>query len=264
MLKQRFLTAAIVLLLFIAATWFGEYWFTLFIAVVAVLSGLEFYRMARYAESQPITYLGIAWIALFVLSPHCPNTIAAPLLITAAIVVSLSWLLFRLPRKQAFNNWAWTMAGIFYVGWMLSYWIYLRGLESGVEWVLYTMLVVAANDTGAFFIGRAWGRHFLVSAISPSKTWEGAIGGLLAAVIGSLILGLSFSLPINYWHMIVLGCVISLSAQLGDLVESLLKRNAGSKDSGKLMPGHGGMLDRADSAIFTGVIVYYYVIFFIL
>jgi phosphatidate cytidylyltransferase len=100
----------------------------------------------------------------------------------------------------------------------------------------------------------------MAPSVSPKKTWEGAIGGLLGSIIVSIILGIVFSLPLNYWQLALLGCVISILAQLGDLVESLLKRNTNVKDSGNLVPGHGGILDRIDSFIFTGILVYYCVI----
>lgn len=257
MLRQRLFTAIIGLPLLIAAIWFGKPWFTLLIAAVAIVGSLEFYRMASQSRIQPLTYLGTAWVLLLVLSPHCPYAGTTPFLITSAIVISLIWLLFRSPREQAFNNWAWTIAGILYVGWMLSYWVHLRNLEAGKAWVFWAILTTLASDTCAFFVGRAWGKHPLAPALSPGKTWEGAIGGLLASVIVSPILGMIFSLPFNYWQAALLGGVISIFAQLGDLVESLLKRNTGAKDSGSLLPGHGGILDRMDSHIFTGVIAYY-------
>jgi phosphatidate cytidylyltransferase len=260
MLRYRILTAVVGLPLLIAIIWFGEPWFTLLIAVMATLGTWEFYRMASQLKIQPITYLGMAWVLLIVLSPHCPHAATMPFLITSAIVVSLIWLLFRSPRERAFTNWAWTMAGILYIGWMLSYWVELRSLEAGKELVFWAMFTTFASDTSAFFIGKAWGKHALAPSISSGKTWEGAIGGLLVSIIASLILRTIFPLPFSYWQIALLGCIISLFAQLGDLTESLLKRNTGVKDAGKLIPGHGGILDRIDSLIFTGVIVYYCVV----
>jgi len=257
MLRHRILTAVVGLPLLIAIIWFGEPWFTILIATMAAIGSWEFYLMASQSKIQPITYFGMAWVLLLVLSPHCPYAVTTPFLITSAIVISLIWLLFRSPREQAFNNWAWTMAGILYIGWMLSHWIELRSLEAGKELVFWAMFTTFASDTSAFFIGRARGKHALAPSISPGKTWEGAIGGLLASIIASLILGIIFSLPFNYWQAALLGCIISIFAQFGDLVESLLKRNLGAKDAGRLIPGHGGILDRIDSLIFTGVIVYY-------
>jgi len=215
--------------------------------------------MAGGSKVQPITYFGIAWVLLLIASPHCPYPATLPFLITLAIIVSLIWLLFRRPRDQAFTNWAWTMAGILYIGWMFSYWVDLRSLEDGRELVFLAMFTTFASDTSAFFIGRTWGKHTLAPAISLGKTWEGAVGGLLSSIVVALILGVIFTLPFSYWQIALVGFIISVFAQLGDLVESLLKRNTGVKDAGKLIPGHGGILDRVDSLIFTGVIVYYLV-----
>jgi phosphatidate cytidylyltransferase len=259
MLRHRILTAVVGLPLLIVIIWFGEPWFTILIAAMSALASWEFYRMAGGLKVQPITYFGIAWVLLLILSPHCPYPPTLPFLITSAIVVSLIWLLFRRPRDQAFTNWAWTMAGILYIGWMLRYWVQLRGLEAGRELVFLAMFITFANDTSAFFIGRTWGKHALAPAISSGKTWEGAIGGLLSSIVTSLIISVIFTLPFSYWQIALVGFIIGVFAQLGDLTESLLKRNTGVKDAGKLIPGHGGILDRLDSLIFTGVIVYYFV-----
>ncbi|HIE17872.1 MAG TPA: phosphatidate cytidylyltransferase [Dehalococcoidia bacterium] len=260
MLKQRIITAVIGLPLLVGIIWLGKPFFTLLIASMAVIGSFEFYRMAGYLKVQPLAYLGIASVLFIILAPHCPHPTATPLLITSVIVISLVWLLFKTPREQAFNNWAWTVAGMLYIGWMLSHWVSLRDLVYGRELVLWAMFTTFASDTSAFFCGRTWGKHSLMPAISPGKTWEGALGGLLTSIVASLLLGILFSLPFNYWQIILLGILISIFAQLGDLVESLLKRNTGAKDSSKLLPGHGGLLDRLDSLIFTGVVVYYCVI----
>ena len=134
----------------------------------------------------------------------------------------------------------------------------LRGLDDGRNWVFLALATTFASDTTAFFVGRALGRHKLAPAISPGKTWEGAIAGVIAAIIVSLFF--TRLLPISYVQALTLGLLVSIFGQLGDLVESLLKRNMGVKDSGKLFPGHGGALDRLDSVVFASVVVYYYVI----
>jgi phosphatidate cytidylyltransferase len=184
-----------------------------------------------------------------------------------AVIISLAWMLVHLPREMAFQNWAWTVAGVLYIGWMLSYWLNLNTLIDGRNWVYLALFTTFANDTGAYFIGRKWGKRKLASTISPGKTWEGAIGGLLSAIAGAvavfLLLNLLSPFPLLYWQVILLGCLISVFAQLGDMTESLLKRNLEAKDAGKLLPGHGGALDRLDSLIFVGPIVYYYVIWVI-
>jgi len=168
-------------------------------------------------------------------------------------------------RERLVVDWGWTMAGILYMGWMLGHYVTLRELDHGRELVLLVLFSTFACDTAAFLVGRSWGRHLMAPVISPKKTWEGAVGGFIAAIAAALalrsLLNLGdWELPLNYVQVIALGCLIGLFAQLGDLLESLIKRRAGAKDSGRLMPGHGGILDRVDSLVFTGAIVYYYLI----
>jgi len=266
MLKQRIFTAAVGVPLIILAVWFGDPWFSLLIAAVVLLGTFEFYHTSTdLTKRHPLTYFGLSWALVLALSPHYANIL--PIVMTAAVVISLVWLLRLSPQKKAFYDWAWLVAGVLYVGWMLSYWVNLRILEDGKGWVYLALLTTFANDTGAFFVGRAWGKRKLASAISPGKTWEGALGGFVSAIIVAVAISkipvlFSHSL-LGYWQVILLGCLISLFAQLGDLVESLLKRNMGVKESGKLLPGHGGILDRFDSLIFVGAMVYYYVIWIV-
>jgi phosphatidate cytidylyltransferase len=269
MLKHRVITAAVGVPLIILAIWFGDPWITIFVAAAALAGSYEFYHMANFDRREPLLYLGLLWTLALVLSPHYRNPDLLPTVITAAILVSLACLLVRPSREKAFHQWAWTIAGALYVGWMLSYWLNLRGLEDGRNWVYLAMLTAFANDTTAYFVGRARGRHKLAPAISPAKTREGAIGGLAGAVIAAVVIAMVLKLisaelgapfSFRYWQIIVMGLLVGLVAQLGDLVESLLKRQTGVKESGNLLPGHGGVLDRFDSLIFVGAVVYYYVI----
>jgi len=209
-----------------------------------------------------LTYFGLVWTLLFILSPHFDYDFIIPLLLTSAMVLSLLWLVLRPQKEGAFIGWAWTIAGILYVGWLLSYLVTLR-LEAGRNWVFFALFTTFGSDTVAFFVGRALGRHRLAPRISPNKTWEGAIAGVFGAIIVSLlfILPTPLSLPLSYGQAVLLGLLVSIFGQFGDLVESLLKRSTGVKESGKLMPGHGGVLDRMDSIVFAGIVVYYYFLF---
>jgi len=271
MLKYRVITGAVGVPLVILAIWFGDPWpwFTLLIAAAALAGTYEFYKMANFDRREPLLYLGSLCSLALVLSPHYKSPDVLPVVITATILISLICLLCRPLKEGAFRNWAWTIVGALYVGWMLSHWLSLRGLEDGRNWVYLAILTTFANDTGAYFIGRARGKHKLASTISPSKTWEGAIGGLVCAILGAVVIAtvinlISFKLGppfvFEYWQIVILGFLVGLFAQLGDLIESLLKRNRGVKESGNLLPGHGGILDRFDSLIFVGAVVYYYVI----
>ena len=185
------------------------------------------------------------------------------LIITGPLVVSLILLLPVDGRRRTFVDWAWVTAGALYVGWLLGLWDGLYLLPSGKSLVLFAMLTTFAYDTGAFFIGRAFGRHKLAPSTSAGKTCEGVAGGIASALVVAFIMrsvsihaGGSFPLS----PALVLGAsvLIAAAAQTGDLVESAMKRSAGVKDTGTLLPGHGGMLDRVDSLLFTGAALYYY------
>ncbi len=277
MLRKRVITALWAIPLAVTVVWFDKPlpWFTLFITIWGILAILEFYRLVASTKVVPLTGFGLIWTVLLILSrepdllsilePRFNLNRLTPLLLTSAVMLSLIWLLLRAPGKRSFAGWAWTMAGILFVGWLLSYLIALRGLEDGRNWVFMALFTTFASDTAAFFIGRALGRHHLAPNISPGKTWEGAIGGVIGAIIISLFFILPTPLKLNlaWWQAIVLGLLVSIFGQLGDLVESLFKRNMEVKDSGKLFPGHGGILDRMDSIVFAGVVVYYYVVWVI-
>ena len=278
MLKKRVITALCGIPLLVAAIWFDKPlpWFTILLAIWGVLAAFEFYRLVATAKMSPLTYFGLIWTLLFILSrdsdllsilePYFDLNLLMPLLLTSAVVLSLIWLLLRRQREGAFTGWVWTIAGIIYIGWLLSHLVALRSLDGGRNWVFFALLATFASDTTAFFVGRAWGKHHLAPKISPGKTWEGAVAGIFGAIIVSLlfILPTPLNLPLNYGQAILLGLAVSVFGQLGDLVESLLKRNMGVKDSSKLIPGHGGFLDRLDSIVFAGIVVYYYVVWAIL
>jgi len=262
MLKKRVITALCIIPLLITAVWFDQPlpWFTIFVAIWGLLAVLEFYKLTNTSKVPPLTYFGLIWTLLFILSPHFDCDLAIPLLLTSAIVLSLIWLLWQPQKDGAFIGWAWTIAGILYIGWLLSYFVALRGLDNGRDWVFLALFTTFGSDTTAFFVGRALGKHHLAPRISPGKTWEGAIAGVFGSIIVSLILVNLFGLPLSYGWTILLGLLVSIFGQLGDLVESLLKRNMGVKDSGRLISGHGGFLDRIDSVVFAVIVVYYYVL----
>jgi phosphatidate cytidylyltransferase len=269
MLKKRFSTALWGIPLLAAAVWFDEPlpWLTILVALWGMLAVIEFYRLGEKAKLAPLTLFGLLWTLLFIISPQIDSRyLTPPILVTSGVVLSLVWLLVRPKREGAFLDWAWTLGGILYIGWLLSYFVGLRGLEDGRNWVLLALAVTFASDTAAYFTGKALGRHKLAPTISPGKSWEGTIGGFIGAIIIALLFTLStpLQLPIGYGQAVLLGFLISLFGQLGDLVESLLKRNTGVKDSGSWLAGHGGFLDRIDSVVFAGVVVYYYVVWVVL
>jgi len=281
MLRNRILTTLVGLPILILAVWFDQpvHWFTIFIVLCGIIGAGEFYRMVAKARVSPYIFFGIVWSLLFIISadstisdiisPYLAPVKTPIFLLVLAVILPLIWGLRRGSNKYSTDRWAWTMAGILYVGGLLSLLISLRCMEDGRNWVLFTLLTSFASDTTAFFMGRKWGRRKLAPSISPGKTWEGAIAGVLGAIIISLLFvpeqfgSLSNPLllsPLSYYSAVLLGLATSVFGQVGDLVESMIKRNMNAKDSGWLLPGHGGILDRMDSIAFAGIVVYYFVL----
>ncbi len=272
MLKKRLATALFGLPILSLFIWLGEPYFTILASICGLLATFEFYRMVGRVRVAPLTVFGLLWVVLLIISPHLKSDIALSSLLSSAVIGPLIWLLIPRGTKSFFDRWVWTLAGIVYIGLLLSYLVALRsGYEplsvshiEGRNWVLYAIFTTFGSDTAAFFTGPILGKHRLAPSISPGKSREGAIGGLLGAVLVSLIFTLptELILPLSYWQAVLLGILVSFFAQFGDLAASLCKRNMEVKDASSLLPGHGGFLDRMDSLLFTGVIVYYYVLVF--
>ena len=259
-LEQRVLTAVFAAPLLFALIWLGEPWFSMLVAAVAFLGLNEFYSLVAYRWERPFFFLGTLGAALLLLNALFGGT--DTLAIVAAIVITLSLIVFPLRRRwrEDIVPWAWTIAGVFLLGWTLSYFILLREVENGREWVVLTIFSVFAADTCAYFVGRAIGRHRLAPRVSPNKTWEGALGGLAGALLAASLIAYSLDIPTGLGQVLGLGALIAVVSLLGDLSESFLKRHVGAKEAGWLIPGHGGVLDRLDSVVFTIVAVYYYIL----
>ena len=250
--------------LVIIAIWFDEPlpWFTLLALICGLLAVFEFYKITGVIRAIPLTVFGLIWTLLFIIEPHWNYDNSIPVLLASAVVISL---ILRVPVRSikfSLRDWTWSMTGIVYVGLLIGILVTLR-INAGREWLYLVIFCTFGSDTFAYFVGRAIGRHKLAPGISPGKTWEGAIGGLCGSVIVGLLFTLStpVQLMVGYGEAIILGLLISICGQIGDLAESKLKRHRGVKESGIFMPGHGGLLDRLDSILFAGLAVYlYYVI----
>ena len=245
--------------------------FTALTAIAAALAAWELCVMSRGWNDRPISLLSAAAAAGLVLSSLLAiavdakvETILTTLLQSVTLLgaaVSLAWFLRRGPAGDAVSSvWTATAAPAMFAGGLLYHAPLLRAAEYGREWVLLLLLATFACDTGAYFVGKAIGRTPLAPNISPSKTREGAAGGLVAAVVACVALDAALGLPAVWWQATLLGVAFGVVGQLGDLAESRIKRIAGVKNSGRLMPGHGGVLDRLDSLMFNLVVLYYFVL----
>lgn len=260
MVAKRIITGVLIALIAGLAIWAGDPWFTTAVCLVAAIATLEFYKIVRNEHVQPLTYFGLVMSVLMVLNSHSSHTFTLPLLLVIATIVPLIWLVFIPNNDNAFISWGWTLAGIFYIGWLLSFYVLIRSLEHGIWWTFVVLASTALCDVFAYTVGSLFGRHPVNPSISPGKTWEGCAGGMAASIIVVVSLSIWFNLPLQYWQMLIAGMVIGTFSVLGDMVESLLKRNVKTKDTGNLLPGHGGMLDRIDSHLLIAPLAYYLII----
>ena len=270
MIVKRIVTGLVLAVIVVVLICLGGLPFTAALCIIAILASLEFYRIVKSQGLQPLSWLGIAFSILLIANAYIqqynlsflpyPRDFALPLLLTLMTLVPLIWLLFRTGKDNAFINWGWTIAGILYTGWLLSFYIQIRFMENGLGWIFLVVACTAMCDVGAYVVGSNLGKHAMASSVSPGKTWEGSAGGLATSIIIAVILAIAFKLPLYYWQMAAAGLIIGVFAQLGDLVESLLKRNMHAKDAGNLLPGHGGILDRIDSHLLIAPVAYYLIV----
>ena len=260
----------------------GGWYFTLAIALLTYLALLEFFRMAEFTGIKPATKTTLFSCLIIIISTYLEavglldKEISNSILPISSVVIC-TWLLLQ-PKSGTISDIAASIFGLFYLGFLPSYWIKLRALEwgeiisssglstikhlsnsAGLYITLTSCFLIVASDIGSYFVGKSFGKRSL-SPISPSKTIEGLIGGISC----SILLAIVFALLLNLWNPFLLGILygisISLMALVGDLIESMMKRDAKIKDSGTFLPGHGGILDRIDSYIFTPSVIYYIIL----
>jgi len=255
--RSRVLVAVLLVPSILLITRVGGILFTSVVCIAALLAAWEFFRLVEKGGFKPVAPMGFILTVLLILNAFLPHLNILYPGLTAWLIATTIWQLFRrTPSPVA--DWAITLVGGFYIGWLISHFISLRSLPRGYIWVMLTFLITWAGDSGAYFVGLKWGKRPLWPRLSPKKTWEGTIGGWLSGIFAALILGTICKVPLH--HSLALGILVATFTPFGDLAISMIKRQFGVKDSGSLFPGHGGMLDRIDSLLFAVVSVYYYVV----
>jgi len=261
-LLVRILSAFVILALVIGAIYAGTYGAYALVALLGGLALWEFRGLSDGMGSRAPSWLLFPLGAFFAYSGTVLKAVDVNLVLSLALVGGLAAFLFVPGRRQGLGRWAMGLAGALYIGMPFNYYLVLYSSQPhGMVWALFIIFAVVANDAAALLVGSRIGRHPFFPAISPRKTVEGAIAGVIGAVIVMLV-GVSAIIGLAPLHAIALGVLVGVSAQLGDLVESQMKRIAEVKDSSNLIPGHGGVLDRLDSILFPPILVYFYVTMF--
>ncbi len=289
-LQTRLLTASILVPWVLYAIAQGGLWVLGTVVLVTLLAQREFYGLIEDKGAHPIMGFGLAAGAALPVVAYLGNEYHATVLMTVTLLVVMILQLGRRQISEALASISGTFFGIFYVGWLLSHAVVLREFhrvmvtrygaddvsgmgiapESGAFLLTFTLAVVVWSDAGAYFAGRAYGKRKLAPRISPAKSVEGAIGG----VIGGTLCGLIFKGIFEIWWpslsallgwvaVVIFGVILSAAAIVGDLVESLLKRDAQVKDAGAVLPGMGGVLDRIDSPLLAIPVMYYLMLFYV-
>ncbi len=260
-LLLRVLTASIALPILFAVIWFGDPFLSIAVAAIVVAGALEFYNLLSMRWRSSATLIGLLLSALFLVGAAFFDQVVNPVLAAASVALCLGILYLKQRQQLSFvGPVMWGGLGAFLIAWPLCHFILLRDLPEGRYWVFYTLVTVFAADAGAYFVGKAVGRHKLAPRISPNKTMEGAGGAVAAAAVLGTLAHHLMDLPGALAPIALLSAVAALVSMAGDLAESYLKRRVGAKESGKLLPGHGGVLDRLDSVVFTVPLVYYCVL----
>jgi phosphatidate cytidylyltransferase len=261
-LMVRILSAFVILAVVIGAIYSGTYGAYALAALLGGLALWEFRGLSEGMGSRAPSWLLFPLGAFFIYSGTVLKQVDVNLVLSLALVGGLAAFLFVPGRRQGLGRWAMGLAGALYIGMPFNYYLVLYASKPhGMVWALFIIFAIVANDALALLVGSRIGRHPFFPAISPRKTVEGAVAGVIGSVV-VMFVGVSAIIGLPPLHAIALGVLVGVSAQLGDLVESQMKRIAEVKDSSNLIPGHGGVLDRLDSILFPPILVYFYVTLF--
>ena len=266
MFLQRVIVAVLLLPLGLAALFSGEIPFavlTLIVAEIAVFEYIRLFRIGGYQLAEGLIYVGVGCIFAANLFFGIELGIFGFILFSLFIVAWHLWR-FQNGRERTLQDMPVSLTGIFLLGFLAGYFVALRRLPGGEWWVLILLFTVILADVGGYMFGSWFGKHLIAPAISPKKTWEGYIAGIIVSVGGSSLLLMLYRLwgfpvyeGINTGNVVFIASIMSVFSILGDLLISLIKRNFGEKDTGRLLPGHGGMLDRIDNWIWAVALGYY-------
>jgi phosphatidate cytidylyltransferase len=265
MLRTRVLSAIVLIPLVAGVTYAGGWILAGVLLVVAVRAAYELFQLLESAGYRPLLPATALIIAALLVVARFPEASLLGLVLAASVVGTLIWQLLRPPVGHPTQSWALTLGAALWLGWLISHFVLLRDLSSpfglgiGTRWLVLMFLVTWINDSAAYFVGKAIGRHPCAPYLSPKKTWEGTAGGWIGGLIATMLLGY-WLVDLPWIHGLILGALVATIAPFGDLAKSMIKRQMGVKDFSALIPGHGGMFDRIDSLLFVAPVIYYYAV----
>ena len=257
---KRWVTALIAGPLVVLLIIFGSsLLFTVFIALLIILSSIEYSRMSFGPAARSECVEGILLSLLIVAAAATEPGRYLAAAAAGAFVISILFFLLR-NRSKVIDIAPLGKAVLGFIGLplLIVHLLMIRNLSGGVVWIFYLFFICVAGDVSAFYVGRSLGKRKLMPAVSPGKTWAGAVGSVCGSLVVALIYKYLFIPDLGLGHTIILSCCANVLGQLGDLSESMIKRSSGAKDSGSIFPGHGGVLDRLDVFLFSAPLVYYY------
>jgi phosphatidate cytidylyltransferase len=265
MLGKRILVTIILLPIGLVAILLGGWYLAALVAFFMGLAAWEYVVLFRTGGLRPAVIVVVGGTLMLLVGRNINGFDSAAWMISLIVLLAMTYhlLAYERGREQAATDFGVTLAGVMYIGWFGAYFISLRNLAEGKWWILVVLPAVWFADSGAYFIGKRFGRHKLSPRLSPNKTWEGYFGGIVVAVVLTpLLVAVWQAVPgtsstITPLRGALIGLVMGVFPTLGDLGESMIKRQVGVKDSGELLPGHGGAFDRIDSWIWAVVIGYY-------
>jgi phosphatidate cytidylyltransferase len=265
---KRIITAIVLAAVGIPAIIFGHIPYFVLIAIFLGVAAWEYARIFRAMNLSPSMWLTVGGVLLLLgARAYSPDLAPATLSLLVLLAMTVHLIAYERGCDQAATDFAVTLGGIVYLGWIGAYLLDLRSLDGGLWWLLLSLGSVWIADSAAYFVGSRFGRHKLSPRLSPKKSWEGYWAGVFFGTLGGVGLGLLWhavgGLEVTWLQGGVFGLVMSVFPTLGDLGESMIKRQAGIKDSSNIIPGHGGFLDRVDSWLWGAVLGYYLIVWFI-
>lgn len=261
-MKQRIVTGVFGGTAFLYLLWLGGWWYSTLLFFLATVAYLEYCRLMElnWKKTQVWLSLLIVWFLLLAALMRQDVIPSVPLLEESNILLLGMIFLFIFmicnPKSFDLGQMSFLFVGSVYIGFGFSFMLELIWKDNGLFFTLLIILVIWATDTGAYFVGKNFGKRKLWPAISPNKTLEGSLGGVILAVVITLVFSLFIPSKLPLLQILLLSIAISIIGQIGDLVESSWKRSTGVKDSGRILPGHGGILDRFDSLLFSCIVLH--------